>query len=82
LKFPLVPGHEIAGVVEFAGAEVTKFAVGDHIGIGCFVDSCLACEFCSLGDEQYCEKGNTMTYGHEVCAWTCLALLLLPDTHS
>ena len=38
--FPMVPGHEIAGVVTAVGADVTKFKVGDHVGVGCFVDSC------------------------------------------
>ena len=37
--FPMVPGHEIAGVVSQIGTAVTKFKVGDHVGIGCFVDS-------------------------------------------
>lgn len=60
--FPMVPGHEIAGVVEAVGTEVTKFAVGDRVGVGCFVDSCGECEYCLDGEEQYCSKGVVSTY--------------------
>jgi len=44
--FPMVPGHEIAGVVSEIGAAVTKFSVGDHIGVGVFIDSCRTCKPC------------------------------------
>jgi uncharacterized zinc-type alcohol dehydrogenase-like protein len=60
--FPMVPGHEIAGVVAAIGIEVTKFAVGDRVGVGCFVDSCGECEYCLIGEEQYCTKGVIQTY--------------------
>ncbi|MGA8845589.1 MAG: NAD(P)-dependent alcohol dehydrogenase [Nocardioides sp.] len=60
--FPLVPGHEIAGVVEEVGAEADKYAVGDRVGVGCMVDSCRECENCLAGDEQYCLQGMTGTY--------------------
>lgn len=61
--FPMVPGHEIAGVIVAVGSQVTKFKVGDHAGIGCFVDSCGECENCNIGEEQYClNGGNTPTY--------------------
>src|SRR6478752_4022645 len=59
---PMVPGHEIAGVVTEVGADVTKHAVGDRVGIGCFVDSCRECENCLAGEEQFCLKGNVATY--------------------
>src|SRR3984885_6548807 len=52
--FPLVPGHEIAGTGEEIGAEVTKYTVGDRVGVGCLVDSCRDCENCQAGEEQYC----------------------------
>src|SRR5579862_3888788 len=61
-KYPLVPGHEIAGVVEELGEAVTKYAVGDRVGVGCMVDACRECENCALGEEQYCIKGNIGTY--------------------
>jgi uncharacterized zinc-type alcohol dehydrogenase-like protein len=60
--FPLVPGHEIAGVVEEVGADVTKYQVGDRVGVGCMVDSCRECENCRAGQEQYCLNGNVGTY--------------------
>ncbi|TPQ19331.1 NAD(P)-dependent alcohol dehydrogenase [Streptomyces sporangiiformans] len=60
--FPMVPGHEIAGIVTEAGSGVTRFAVGDRVGVGCMVDSCRACENCEAGLEQYCLKGNVGTY--------------------
>lgn len=60
--FPMVPGHEIAGVVTAIGSEVTKFAVGDRVGVGCFVDSCGECEYCLSGEEPYCTKGVINTY--------------------
>jgi uncharacterized zinc-type alcohol dehydrogenase-like protein len=60
--FPMVPGHEIAGVVSEVGPGVTKFAVGDRVGVGCMVDSCRECENCKAGREQYCTGGNVMTY--------------------
>jgi alcohol dehydrogenase (NADP+) len=61
--YPVVPGHEIAGVVTAVGSEVTKFKVGDHVGVGCFVDSCRECDNCLAGLEQYCTgTGMVATY--------------------
>ncbi|MGW7049407.1 NAD(P)-dependent alcohol dehydrogenase [Streptomyces avermitilis] len=60
--FPMVPGHEIAGIVAEVGPGVTKFQVGDRVGVGCMVDSCRECENCKAGLEQYCVKGNVGTY--------------------
>ena len=62
VHYPLVPGHEIAGVVEEVGADVSKFAVGDRAGVGCLVDSCRECENCRAGEEQYCLNGAVGTY--------------------
>ena len=61
-RFPMVPGHEIAGVVTAIGSSVTRFAVGDLIGVGVFIDSCRDCDSCNKGLEQYCENGMTPTY--------------------
>ena len=60
--YPLVVGHEIAGVVAAVGPEVTKHKVGDHVGVGCMVNSCGQCSSCKAGFEQYCKKGTTFTY--------------------
>ncbi|MDH6109319.1 putative zinc-type alcohol dehydrogenase-like protein [Kitasatospora sp. MAP12-15] len=62
--FPMVPGHEIAGVVAEVGPGVTRHAVGDRVGVGCFVDSCRECENCLAGLQQYCtgQLGAVMTY--------------------
>ena len=60
--FPMVPGHEIAGVVTATGSSVTKFSVGDKIGVGVFVDSCRICSNCVQGLQQYCLEGMTGTY--------------------
>lgn len=60
--YPMVPGHEIAGVVSAVGERVTRFAVGDRVGVGCMVDSCRECEYCRAGDEQYCTGGLVLTY--------------------
>lgn len=61
-RFPMVPGHEIAGIVELVGEKVTKFKPGDRVGVGCMVDSCKECDACNEGLEQYCEVGNVQTY--------------------
>lgn len=60
--FPMVPGHEIAGVVTSIGSAVTKFSIGDKIGVGVFVDSCRTCTSCTQGLQQYCVEGMTGTY--------------------
>ncbi len=60
--FPMVPGHEIAGVVTAVGAKVTKYKVGDKVGVGCFVDSCRTCAECKRGLEQYCSVQTVWTY--------------------
>jgi uncharacterized zinc-type alcohol dehydrogenase-like protein len=64
VTYPVVPGHEIAGIVAAVGSEVTKHAVGDRVGVGCLVDSCRECVNCRKGEEQYClQGGGTLTYG-------------------
>ena len=61
--YPLVPGHEIVGRVVKVGTDVSKFKLGDLVGVGCMVDSCGNCHSCADHLEQYCEKGSTLTYG-------------------
>ena len=60
--FPMVPGHEIVGKVIEIGSQVSKFKVGEIIGVGVFVDSCRSCTSCNAGLEQYCVEGMTGTY--------------------
>jgi len=61
-NYPLVAGHEIAGVVTAVGPEVTKHKVGDRVGVGCMVNSCGECSSCLAGLEQYCKRGAVGTY--------------------
>ena len=60
--FPMVPGHEIAGIVKSVGEQVTRYKVGDKVGVGCFVDSCRSCQPCKDDLQQYCEQGMHQTY--------------------
>jgi uncharacterized zinc-type alcohol dehydrogenase-like protein len=60
--FPVVPGHEIVGVVAEVGPAVTRHRVGDRVGVGCMVNSCRECANCRNGDEQYCLNGMVATY--------------------
>ena len=60
--YPCVPGHEIVGHVSAVGSEVTRFAAGDTVAVGCLVDSCRTCGACAEGLEQYCRNGFTATY--------------------
>jgi uncharacterized zinc-type alcohol dehydrogenase-like protein len=61
--FPAVPGHEIVGKVIEVGSAVKRYKLGDHVAVGCMVDSCLSCDQCKKGEEQLCREGNTLTYG-------------------
>jgi uncharacterized zinc-type alcohol dehydrogenase-like protein len=58
----MVPGHEIAGVVTNVGAKVSRYKVGDQVGVGCFVDSCRVCGSCKAGEDHLCDEGMTQTY--------------------
>lgn len=69
--YPIVPGHELVGVVEEIGSAVTRVKVGDKVGMGCLVDSCMDCKACKKNDDQYCEVAgwchvynDTKKYGH------------------
>lgn len=62
--YPCVPGHEIVGVVKEVGSAVSKFKVGDRIGVGVFVDSCRKCDACKRGLQNYCMEGMTGTYNN------------------
>ena len=62
--YPVVPGHEIIGRVVSVGPDVKRFKPGDHVGVGCMVDSCQKCSACEQGLEQHCEETATFTYNH------------------
>jgi len=62
-SYPLVPGHEIVGVVTEVGSGVTTHEVGDRVGVGCMVNACRDCANCRKGQEQYCLNGMVGTYG-------------------
>lgn len=88
--YPMVPGHELAGIVIGVGENVTKFKIGDQIGIGCFVDSCLTCKNCLAGKDNYCMKA-VLTYsgkdagrgrsGCGACIRTCVTNVLSHALH-
>ena len=61
-QYPVVPGHEIVGRVLEVGSGVTKYKVGDNVAVGCMVDSCLSCDQCHHGEEQFCHEGMVGTY--------------------
>ncbi len=61
-NYPVVPGHEIAGIVQAVGPKVTRYKVGDTVGVGCFVDSCRECSSCKSDLNNYCLNGFTGTY--------------------
>lgn len=62
-EYPIVVGHEIAGIVSEVGSKVTKHKVGDRVGVGCMVDSCGECKSCKNNQQQFCAKGMAPTYG-------------------
>ena len=61
--YPLVPGHEIVGVVTAVGEDVKNYKVGQNVAVGCMVDSCQECDQCHHHEEQFCRNGMTPTYG-------------------
>ena len=61
-RYPVIPGHEIVGVVTAIGGEVTRHQVGDSVAVGCMVDSCMECDQCLEGWEVFCRKGCVQTY--------------------
>ena len=56
--YPIVPGHELVGVVSEVGSNVTRVKVGSLVAVGCTIDSCMECDMCDAGEENYCRKGE------------------------
>jgi uncharacterized zinc-type alcohol dehydrogenase-like protein len=63
VQYPQIVDHELAGEVVAVGSSVSKFRVGERVGVGTMVDSCRHCAECEAGHENYCLNGNTQTYG-------------------
>ncbi len=61
-KLPLIPGHEIIGVVEKIGAGVSRFKLGDRVGVPWLGWTCDACEFCLSGRENLCDQARFTGY--------------------
>ncbi len=61
-KLPIIPGHQIVGVVESVGRKVTRFRVGDKVGVAWLNSTCGKCEFCLKGKENLCEKARFTGY--------------------
>ncbi|MFD4190552.1 NDMA-dependent alcohol dehydrogenase [Amycolatopsis thermoflava] len=62
MRFPVVGGHEGAGVVEAVGADVTRVAVGDHV-VCSFIPACGQCRYCSTGHQNLCDAGKNASTG-------------------
>jgi alcohol dehydrogenase (NADP+) len=60
--WPVVPGHEMVGIVAAIGSRVTRHKVGDTVGVGTIIDSCQHCQSCREGLEQFCDNGVLLTY--------------------
>lgn len=61
-SYPVVPGHEIVGRVSAVGSGVSRFKIGQNVGVGCMVDSCRHCSACMAGEEESCIEGAIFTY--------------------
>ncbi|KAL3834878.1 hypothetical protein ACJIZ3_009614 [Penstemon smallii] len=61
-NYPVVPGHEIVGIVREVGSNVERFKVGQHVGVGTYVNSCRECEYCDNELEIHCSKGAIYTF--------------------
>ncbi|XP_021679771.2 probable mannitol dehydrogenase [Hevea brasiliensis] len=93
-SYPMVPGHEIVGVVTEVGCKVEKFKVGDKVGVGYIVGSCRSCDNCSNNLENYCPQmiltfgasylDGTTTYGgySDLMVADEHFVVLIPDTFS
>jgi uncharacterized zinc-type alcohol dehydrogenase-like protein len=63
-SFPMVPGHEIVGMVAALGPEVRHLEIGQRVGVGWQRGACLACDRCATGDENLCAGSEATCVGH------------------
>lgn len=66
---PLVVGHEIVGIATRVGKNVEEFKVGQRVGIGAQIGSCMKCKRCKNGNENYCNDGMVDTYVRAARSW-------------
>ncbi|WP_421792666.1 NADPH-dependent aldehyde reductase Ahr [Hyphobacterium sp.] len=64
-QYPLVPGHEVVGVVESVGSAVTHLKAGDRVGVGWYAHSCLTCHPCMSGDHNMCGDAKGVAAAHQ-----------------
>ncbi|XP_073040990.1 8-hydroxygeraniol dehydrogenase-like [Primulina eburnea] len=82
--YPIVPGHEIVGIVTEVGEKVEKFKVGDKVGVGCLVGSCRQCDQCVIDLENYCPKQiltYSMPYSDGTVTYGGYSNLMVADEH-
>jgi D-arabinose 1-dehydrogenase-like Zn-dependent alcohol dehydrogenase len=84
MTFPVVPGHEVAGVIDALGDGVAGWEVGDRVGVGWFGGNCGHCEFCRRGQLMWCVHGSipgvTRDGGYaDYLVVPASALALIPD---
>ena len=70
--YPIVPGHELVGVVSEVGSNVTRVKVGSLVAVGCTIDSCMECDMCEAGEENYCRKGGLLNKLLSFCLCCCV----------
>ncbi len=63
-SYPLVPGHEVVGIVKSMGSEVKSLKVGQRVGVGWYSGSCMACRHCLAGDHNLCANSTSTIGGH------------------
>ncbi|XP_073150201.1 probable cinnamyl alcohol dehydrogenase 9 [Henckelia pumila] len=84
-NYPLVPGHEMVGLVTKTGENVEKFKVGDRVGVGVIVGSCRTCSICEQDLENYCPKlvftYNALDYKHGTKTYGGYSDIIVVDQH-